>query len=515
MNHFLLLILFLFSTCYSYNQTTFYQSLDEGGDNIWGVQVTETTYGYAIIGLESCEQAGCSSWYLVDEAGSFQEKFTLFPGHERSIKPSSEGSYLLIDSTHYLTLTTSTIENETDILICSFDFDLQDTIWCKVFGDQLRDVPTQIIADGQKNIYAYHGRTLSDSPVLIITELIKLDSAGNTLWNVDIGIENSYNVNFNHLHLPNGDHLTFYAACELGANCLGFTGYGLYATRVDTAGQQLWSQELRRGYFSYWHGTDPVLLDDGLIALNWIHDTLPLPADSVRYQDMLIWMDQDGEIVREFFFPKDRARNIHSMTKATNGDIIGAGSVSLYDLELGQGGYVFRMSPNGTLRWERYLADVRFPIDNHFFNDVIEAEDGGIVLTGSLQDSFPNADPFPNNPNIWLVKLDSTGCLEPGCGRFQVMGTTVNTEEVHNSDNSLRLFPNPTASFTQLQWPPDTPLRYPLNVQVYDLAGRSILQRQFTQAPTVLQCQNWPPGYYAVHVRDQEGRQWVQKLVVR
>jgi hypothetical protein len=203
------------------------------------------------------------------------------------------------------------------------------------------------------------------------------------------------------------------------------------------------------------------------------------------------------------------------MTKAANGDIIGAGSVDLSGLELGRGGYVFRMRPDGTLLWERYLADVRFPDDSHFFNDVIEADDGGIVLTGLLRDSFPNGEPAITNPNVWLVKLDSLGCLEPGCSRFQVMGATVNTEQIPQPPNNLRLFPNPTATFTQLQWPPDTELRYPLQVQVYDLAGRSVLARSFVQDPVVLQCAAWPPGYYFVKVQDRRGQQWVSKLVVR
>ncbi|MEL6971078.1 MAG: T9SS type A sorting domain-containing protein, partial [Bacteroidota bacterium] len=425
------------------------------------------------------------------------------------------GSYLQMDSLHFITASIVYPDGNIDALVSGIDPLTQEILWTKTFGTELEDVPTRLIADDDQHMFAYYSAMLSESPFISITNLLKLDTLGNVLWQTPIGIEDDYNNAFNHLHLPSGDHLTFYAACEPGVECQSFlTGYGLYSTKVDSLGNELWSQELRRGHYTRWNGTDPVLLDDGLIALNWIHDTFPLPADTVRFQDMLLWIDQDGEIVREFFFPKDRERNIRSMTKAANGDIIGAGSVDLGALDLGRAGYVFRMRPDGTLLWERYLADVRFPLNSHFFNDVIEAEDGGIVLTGLLQDSIPGSDPPLNNPNVWLVKLDSFGCLEPGCSRFQVMGATVNIEEAVASTAPLRLFPNPTATFTQLQWPSGTELSYPLQVQVYDLMGRPVLQRTFQQDPLVLQCSEWVAGYYLVQVHDREGRQWTGKLVV-
>jgi len=96
-----------------------------------------------------------------------------------------------------------------------------------------------------------------------------------------------------------------------------------------------------------------------------------------------------------------------------------------------------------------------------------------------------------------------------------VIGAVVSTEEVAAPRRGeLQLYPNPTATFTQLQWPATTELHYPLDVQVYDLAGRPVVSRSFAASPTVLQCADWPAGYYIVQVRDRQGRQWVERLVV-
>lgn len=510
---FYLFVSVLLSTQVLWAQSTFYQSLDWEADNTWGTQVLiNEDNGYQVLGIGTCAFSACPLLYEINQFGEVENRASLFFDTEVGIRPISKGSYLKLDTTHLMALTSDI--NQTDVLLCAFDSSLQDTVWCEFFGGQYDDITNRLVKSNDGNFLSFYSSKLATSPAESISYLAKRDHQGNVMWSTLIGIEGEFNNAFNHLALPNGDHLTFYAACEPGVDCQGwFIGYGLYVTKVNSVGEQLWTQELRRGDFLRWHGTDPLLLDNGLVALNWIDNVVEVAPFDVRFQDMLIWMDQEGEIVQEYFFPRDRIRDIYSMTKAANGDIIGAGSINMADLELGSGGYVFRMSPEGELLWERYLADVRYPIDQHFFNDVIEAEDGGIVLTGLFRDSFPDGS---LNPNVWLVKLDSMGCLEPGCGTFQVMGAVVSTDEVSAaSRGELQLYPNPTASFAHLQWPENTELTYPLDIQVYDLTGRPLLSRRFATSPVVVQCADWPPGYYVVQVRDREGRQWVERLVVK
>lgn len=212
-----------------------------------------------------------------------------------------------------------------------------------------------------------------------------------------------------------------------------------------------------------------------------------------------------------------RSIDVGGRAKAANGDIIAAGSVVLDDLDLGTGGWVFRMSPQGELRWQRYLADARFPLNQHYFTDVVEAPDGGIVLTGLFQDSFPNYEPYINNPNIWLVKLDSTGCLEPDCGLFQIMGTTVvATEQAVELPKTatLHLFPNPAAGFFQLRWLEDGPNPYPLAVEIFNTSGQRIQQETLTASPAIIDCAQWPPGMYLVRARSREGKVLLGKVVV-
>ncbi|WP_367392041.1 hypothetical protein [Lewinella sp. LCG006] len=57
--------------------------------------------------------------------------------------------------------------------------------------------------------------------------------------------------------------------------------------------------------------------------------------------------------------------------------------------------------------------------------------------------------------------------------------------------------------------------QFHLSAGGYVFRLRSVPERSFSQAPIVLQCAAWPPGYYFVQVQDRRGRQWVSKLVVR
>ncbi|MDZ4681581.1 MAG: hypothetical protein SH848_01175 [Saprospiraceae bacterium] len=74
------------------------------------------------------------------------------------------------------------------------------------------------------------------------------------------------------------------------------------------------------------------------------------------------------------------------------------------------GGWIFRLDPDsGEVIWDRTLYDYRSPIYDMGFWDGVELADGDLVFTGLYQDTFPNAMPFINDPNVWLVRLSAQG----------------------------------------------------------------------------------------------------------
>jgi len=501
-------------------QNTFYKSIDIDGDNTWGTQVTSIQDKFAIVGLNGCEGKRCLMWLLTNDNGIISLG-TLYSKGLFDFSPSRGGSYFTTEGLHYLTGEIGTAQNDINIFIMQFDPYTGDSLWLKTYGEELLDLSTRLIAVEDQQMLLYGSRLLQQDQInrpIVTTWLLKLDTLGNIIWERDIGIEDALNVPMNSCLMSSGNYLSIYGSCEPWMEyCNLFEGYGLYATKTDTSGTEVWTKLLRRGTRTHWSISDPILLDDGLVVLNFINDTFPMNADSIALQDMLIWINEEGDIEREFTFKMDRTRNVNSLTKATNGDIIGAGSIDVGDRDLGQAGWVFRLNSQGGLLWERFIADVRFPLNLHRFNDVIEANDGGIVLTGLLQDSFPNHDPFINNPNIWLVKLDSMGCLEPDCGSFQVMGAIVGTETPVQLPKraKLHLFPNPTDDYFQLRWLEENSFAYPLNVSIYNLQGTLVFEQSFTKKPVIISSINWPSGIYFIKVKNKAGLTLIQKLIIQ
>ncbi|MEL7250044.1 MAG: hypothetical protein AAFO03_16565, partial [Bacteroidota bacterium] len=241
---------------FSMAQTTFYRSLDLNGDITWGMQVNSLPDGYMIVGLENCNGKGCVNWLETDLQGIVRDRFYLTDTLQ-SITGTNRGSYLKLENQHFITATISQPDGTADMLISEIDPTEQTINWIRVYGSNLENIPTKLIADDNHNIFAYYSKLFSTSPFISTTNLLKINISGDTIWETVIGIEDDYNNAFNHLHLPSGDHLTFYAACEPGVECQSFlTGYGLYSTKVDSLGNELWSQELRRGHYTRWNGTD-------------------------------------------------------------------------------------------------------------------------------------------------------------------------------------------------------------------------------------------------------------------
>lgn len=191
-----------------------------------------------------------------------------------------------------------------------------------------------------------------------------------------------------------------------------------------------------------------------------------------------------------------------------NGDIIGCGYVQppgFYD------GYIFRMSGDGKMLWERRI-NIKDNLDDNFdifaFTCLDEDSKGNIVVAGEYRNSFYK------DQNGVLVKLDANGCIEGyGCsGRIVLDKFTVSTEDLSQKEDSFSIYPNPVAFLLHIDCIDPS---FVYHVRLYDCLGREILSQSHQQGNISIDCSALPNGWYSLRILDNKGRLLHSQKVVK
>ncbi len=162
-------------------------------------------------------------------------------------------------------------------------------------------------------------------------------------------------------------------------------------------------------------------------------------------------------------------------------------------------GMLHKLDPDGNILWSRYYAHyTNLPAGfEHIFNAVQPTSDGGYILTGEAQGQAP-----PNSSRLWLVKLDSMGCLVPGCH-------AVGVEEFETQlQSAFVVSPNPASEQVtiELALPEGYRLDGAVRASLVDAQGKEVLQLPMSTNTMhlrgIVDVQSLPSGLYYVHLRD-------------
>ena len=371
--------------------------------------------------------------------------------------------------------------------------------------------------------------------------LLKWDENGDTIWNRFLEVDETYTVRataFTHdsTLLLTGNHepplnAYIYEVDTMGV-VLGFHTYpGFYPEdvavgadgawyvsgqgfqtniygrsvliRTNTLGSEVW----RRTDTTYGNSFQLVPTRDScIVVLGWRSEAeTPARAKLVKYDPMGVqqWMKEpysaDFDEVPCY---------LHAGFEDPDGTFIVAGQVR--DTTYGQAGMLFKLDSEGNTIWQRFYAHYpSFLInDDQIFNDVKRTSDGGLILTGET-----NGGEHPY-AQLWLLKLDSAGCLVPGCG-------SVGGEEYTDLfQGQLQVWPNPASERVQvsLTLPEGFATRGAVQLYLMDAQGRivgqQVAQQNFNVITGAMELSAHPRGTYYLHLADS--KRWLAggKLVV-
>ena len=154
-------------------------------------------------------------------------------------------------------------------------------------------------------------------------------------------------------------------------------------------------------------------------------------------------------------------------------------------------------------------------MDNHSIKDFKRTADGGYILCG---ESSGNMTGQPNQQG-WLLKLDSMGCLVPGC-HLTAVENIAGQEEI-----AIKVYPNPVQAGEYLNfYIPTVQTRLiasphnGLQAHLYNISGKLIQNHSLPSddATYMLSTDGMAPGTYILQILDERGRVLgAEKIVIR
>jgi len=176
--------------------------------------------------------------------------------------------------------------------------------------------------------------------------------------------------------------------------------------------------------------------------------------------------------------------------------VIGSQSGSQYD------GILLRTTSAGDSLWlrhYRYHDDIA-GTGRGFFRDVSITPDGGFVACGTTL-PITVGDTTYYQQDTWVVKVDSMGCLEPGCDLITGM-----REQIVDLRKALHIAPNPVAQGGTLQLELNLPASFTpqgeLKLTLVNSMGQLVATQAWHGERQQLAIGQLPAGVYHLHLSD-------------
>ncbi|GIV35554.1 MAG: hypothetical protein KatS3mg031_3089 [Chitinophagales bacterium] len=324
----------------------------------------------------------------------------------------------------------------------------------------------------------------------------KIDSTGNESWVKEIG-NSKYEIPEVIICDDNGGVIIGGASTTLTLTTQDYT-YRTLLVGIDSSGNVEWTWLSPESWGLRDAARDMVLLEDGsLVIASGIGHEQQRPSVNVVYFDKAVFkLNPQRELEWEVVFPDpELAMNSYTsriiQLKNKSGFVVAG--VAKRPTPPGvwgsNRGWIAKISPSGDSLWSRaYVYSANFP-SFHEFYDLKECPDGGFILCGESR-SVANGDSIPQQ--AWLMKLDSFGCLVPGC---QLIDATEEAE----AQGTLLLYPNPARDYLNFFYrqAPGQSSRE-LSFRIFDASGRELqrFEAQSGEATYIVPLWHWSPGVY-------------------
>ncbi|MBK9148230.1 MAG: T9SS type A sorting domain-containing protein [Flavobacteriales bacterium] len=371
-----------------------------------------------------------------------------------------------------------------------------DTLWTKVFGDP----------NGNDFWIGYQVKRTTDGDFLIVgftgTEglasyqafAIRTDENGNELWRRTYSWPGNPFCGFLSSSLAGAGEL-FMA----GSHNITISNTDHWVQRTDSLGNLKW--RVRWGGPFSDAGTQIITAADGHVL---VFSARGYAANSQAMRCYIAKLDStDGSIIWENEFGPTAPSTLFLAGKeCPNGDLIATGATyANMGMGSGQKGLLCRTTSEGDSLWMFAYFSVADGLTDGTgrFYDVLPTADGGFIAAGAAYFSASGNNPPGISQDTWVVKVDSMGCIVPGCNNVGI------TEQATNLLGALHIFPNPAQgqATLQLTLPPGVG-NGPFELTLMATDGRVVRRERIAgNVEHRLALDRQPSGMYYVHVADE------------
>ncbi|MGB4931625.1 MAG: hypothetical protein WBP43_16720, partial [Chitinophagales bacterium] len=303
-----------------------------------------------------------------------------------------------------------------------------DTILTKRFYGkgyaEFKDITYSTI-DSAKYLLGY---TRDTSIYDYYTYIVKLDANDSVLW------EKTYREPFydeigNSIELLDTDELISTSEFYYDELDLNIDGKG---TRINSlTGTE--TNSFKTGTLGKDVGFRATLSSDkNYIVAMQIMDTM-LFAGDFEYLTSLTKFDLSGTVVWRRYFNGINLQYFYTVRCFEDGSIVAVGAKEIDSTGIYKG-YICKLNTDGELQWEHTYSNNS--LYNHFLFDFQKTPDGGYIASGAGADGVEGAYEGP----MWLLKLDSMGCLNPYCGDVAI------NDDLDINEGAFTIYPNPITS---------------------------------------------------------------------
>ncbi len=304
-----------------------------------------------------------------------------------------------------------------------------------------------------------------------------------------------------------GNYLTSYIYCpEPGCNGYNSTG-GLML--MNPYGGVIWRKALSAVFAPYTCNVEQIGAND--YVYQWYHAQYTSPQWEV-HPPGLYYMNAQGVVHDSLIFHNQTGKDVLYTHAIWDKGIVGCGFQTLNKTNPNpstwiRSGWIFRVDEHKELRWERNYADTTNSGSVNTLYHIKKTGDGGYIACGGIDNRMTGVI----ETHAWLLKLDSTGCLTPGCGDVNII--TGVESAVFAQEAEIRCAPNPASFETYVTLPTDLPERDVI-VVLLSPEGKPLHRQAYAHPGIRIPLQSAVSGMHYVAAYRQGRLLGIQKLII-